>query len=109
MYLFVHNLLTRQLLGVGQSKPICPWVSVLITINTQISTFIILEPIIHLFTSLSHFFENTSKEEEDFWLRGLDYVSTNYKIQNGTRRYPARSCRELHLDYPDYPSGKLAL
>jgi len=46
------------------------------------------------------------QEEEDFWLRGLDYVSTNYKIQNGTRRYPARSCRELHLDYPDYPSGR---
>lgn len=47
-----------------------------------------------------------NEEAFDFWLRGLDFVVANYKRQNGTRQYPARSCRELHLDYPEYPSGR---
>ena len=48
-------------------------------------------------------------EAMDFYLTGLEYVFENYKTQNGTRRYPARSCRELHLDFPEYPSGKFKL
>ncbi|XP_044179036.1 collagen alpha chain-like [Acropora millepora] len=55
-----------------------------------------------------HLDRAAKKNEEafDFWLRGLDFVVANYKRQNGTRQYPARSCRELHLDYPQYPSGR---
>lgn len=86
MYFFVHNLHTRQLLGVGQSKPICPWVSVLITIKTQISTFIILEPIIHLFTSLSHFFLKHDKGRGRILAEGFGLCL--YQLQN-TKRHKA--------------------
>ena len=58
------------------------------------------------FIFLHHYFNgNKTQEASDFWLRGINYTLTNYKLQNGTKRYPARSCRELHLDHPDYPSG----
>ncbi|XP_078378137.1 uncharacterized protein LOC144661308 isoform X1 [Oculina patagonica] len=40
------------------------------------------------------------------YLRGLGNVIYFYKSQHGTRLSPARSCRELHLEHPDYPSGK---
>lgn len=40
------------------------------------------------------------------YLRGLGNVIYFYKSQNGTRISPARSCRELHLEHPDYPSGR---
>ena len=40
------------------------------------------------------------------YLRGLGNVIYFYKSQNGTRTSPARSCRELHLEHPDYPSGR---
>lgn len=42
----------------------------------------------------------------DYYLTALSYVVENFRTQNGTRRYPARSCRELHLDYPEYLSGR---
>ena len=40
------------------------------------------------------------------YLRGLGNVIYFYKSQKGTRISPARSCRELHLEHPDYPSGR---
>ncbi|KAJ7370521.1 hypothetical protein OS493_031804 [Desmophyllum pertusum] len=39
------------------------------------------------------------------YLRGLGNVIYFYKSQHGTRLSPARSCRELYLEHPDYPSG----
>ncbi|KAJ7370530.1 Collagen alpha-2(I) chain [Desmophyllum pertusum] len=53
-----------------------------------------------------HQLQFETSEAINFWLTGIDYVFDNYKIQNGTRRYPARSCRELHLDHPEYQSGR---
>ncbi|KAM7448175.1 hypothetical protein ABFA07_003752 [Porites harrisoni] len=55
--------------------------------------------------TVEHRLQFETQEASDFWLRGINYTLTNYKLQNGTKRYPARSCRELHLDHPDYPSG----
>ena len=40
------------------------------------------------------------------YLTALRNVIYFYKSQSGTRNSPARSCRELHLEHPDYPSGK---
>lgn len=40
---------------------------------------------------------------------GLDSVSnkvTNYKMQKGTKLHPARSCRDIHLSYPNLKSGQ---
>lgn len=45
----------------------------------------------------------------DYYLTALSYVVENFRTQNGTRRYPARSCRELHLDFPEYLSGMLKI
>ena len=42
-------------------------------------------------------------------MTGLRNVIYLYKSQSGTRNSPARSCRELHLEHPDYPSGKLTV
>ena len=52
------------------------------------------------------FFQVTLSAEGHKYIEGFDNVFYNYATQRGTRRIPARSCRDLHLDYPDYPSGK---
>lgn len=43
------------------------------------------------------------------YLDALSSVIYFYKKQHGTRNSPARSCRELHLEHPESPSGKCKL
>lgn len=50
--------------------------------------------------------EEGEPDETLNYLTALRNVIYFYKSQSGTRNSPARSCRELHLEHPDYPSGK---
>lgn len=81
----------------------------IIVINWHLHAHAVFIHFLTLFVNYCNFSLNKTKEAMDFWLRGLEYVVTNYKTQNGTRRFPARSCRDLQIDYPEYTSGKSSL
>lgn len=51
-------------------------------------------------------FQQENAGTTEYYFRGLSSVIYFYKSQNGTRTHPARSCRELNLEHPDYPSGE---
>ena len=59
-----------------------------------------------LIKMITLFLQQGQSKETFNYLRGLGNVIYFYKSQNGTKMSPARSCRELHLEHPDYPSGK---
>lgn len=39
----------------------------------------------------------------------LDWKLRNLRSQNGTKENPARSCREIQLDHPNFESGKYTI
>lgn len=43
---------------------------------------------------------------ETLVMEPLTQKISDYKIQEGTQLRPARSCRELNLEHPEYPSGE---
>lgn len=45
------------------------------------------------------------KDDIDFMLKLVDRKISNFRAQNGTKEHPARSCREIQLDHPNFESG----
>ena len=45
------------------------------------------------------------REDIDFASRLVDKKISNFRDQNGTKEHPARSCREIKLDHPNFESG----
>ena len=45
------------------------------------------------------------RDDIDFALTLVDRKIENFRAQNGTKEHPARSCREIKLDHPNFESG----
>ena len=55
-------------------------------------------------SSISHFLL-VQRDDIDFTLKLVDRKISNFRAQNGTKEHPARSCREIKLDHPNFESG----
>lgn len=45
------------------------------------------------------------RDDISYALTLVDKKISNFRAQNGTKEHPARSCREIKLDHPNFESG----
>ncbi|KAJ7370153.1 hypothetical protein OS493_033778 [Desmophyllum pertusum] len=46
-----------------------------------------------------------TKIEFDYLTKLVDSKLSNFRVQNGNKEHPARSCRDIQMDHPDFQSG----